>query len=335
VLADRASVARLEAEQLGSATLDFPRELKAAAARDPRLAEQLAQERLLFNSRRNALVGQVALWRRQQAKVVQEIEALQAQIREAGASLRHQTDELDTHRRLQQDGFLSASRVAQIEAGVADYRVRLEERRSELAKAEQRRVDADLRVQALESDYRQQAADQLKSAAARLAELQQEQRKTTDAALRQVVLAPADGDVINLRFSTPGAVVAPREPIADIVPANPRLLVEARLRTEDVSRVHRGQPARIRFTAFAYRSTRLIDGQVVYVSPDRLVDAHSGQAYYVAQVEADAASLAQQREIRLQAGMPAEVYLLGEERTPLQYLVEPLTQVLRRAGREQ
>jgi hypothetical protein len=38
--------------------------------------------------------------------------------------------------------------------------------------------------------------------------------------------------------------------------------------------------------------------------------------------------------MKLQAGMPAEVYLRGEERTPLQYLVEPVTQVLRRAGRE-
>ena len=38
--------------------------------------------------------------------------------------------------------------------------------------------------------------------------------------------------------------------------------------------------------------------------------------------------------MKLQAGMPAEVYIRGEERTPLQYLAEPVTQVLRRAGRE-
>ena len=38
--------------------------------------------------------------------------------------------------------------------------------------------------------------------------------------------------------------------------------------------------------------------------------------------------------MRLQAGMPAEVYIKGEERTPLQYLVEPVTQMLQRAGRE-
>jgi len=32
--------------------------------------------------------------------------------------------------------------------------------------------------------------------------------------------------------------------------------------------------------------------------------------------------------------MPAEIYLQGDERTALQYLLEPITQLLRRAARE-
>jgi HlyD family secretion protein len=38
--------------------------------------------------------------------------------------------------------------------------------------------------------------------------------------------------------------------------------------------------------------------------------------------------------VRLQAGMPVEIYLEGEVRTPLRYLLEPVTEVLRHAGRE-
>ena len=51
-------------------------------------------------------------------------------------------------------------------------------------------------------------------------------------------------------------------------------------------------------------------------------------------VPADAKSLAAAGDLKLVAGMPAEVYLKGEQRTPLQYLIEPITQVLDRAGRE-
>ena len=338
VAVERASLARLEAEQLSAPAIAFPVDVVDAAAADPRVAEQITKERALFAARRGALTGQSALLRSQQAKVVEESAALRAQIEQASESLRHQRAELETNRRLLSDGFISATRISQLEATVADYGVKLEERRSELARAEQRLLDADLRIKALEGDYRQQASDQLKVSAARLAEIQQEQRKTLDASTRQVIVAPVAGAVVNLRFTTPGAVISPREPIADIVPTDPRLVVEAHLRTEDVGRVAQGQRADIRFTAFPYRTTRLVEGKVFYVAPDRNLDRATNQAYYVALVEADAASLAwageKGGEIKLQAGMPAEVYIKGDERTPLQYLVEPVTQVLRRAARE-
>jgi HlyD family type I secretion membrane fusion protein len=334
VMAERASLARLEAEQLSARAVDFPADVVDAARADSRLAEQMTKERALFSARRDALVGQSVLLRQQQAKVAQEATALRAQIASATDSLKYQRAELETNRNLLKDGFISATRISQLEATVADYGVKLEEKRSELARAEQRLVDADLRIKGLEGDYRQQASDQLKVSSARLTEIEQEQRKTTDASSRQVIVAPVAGDVINLKFTTPGSMVSPREPIADIVPSNPRLVVEARIRTEDVARVHQGQAAEIRFTAFKYRTTRLVEGKVFYLAADRTVDRTTNQAYYVALIEADAASLAQAGDVKLQAGMPAEVFIKGEARTPLQYLAEPVTQVLRRAGRE-
>jgi membrane fusion protein, epimerase transport system len=334
VAAERASLARLEAEQTLLPAIAWPRDVTQAAAADARVAEQVVKEQSLFKARREALVGQTTLLRSQHERVAQEREALLAQIAQAGESMRHQKAELETNRNLLKDGFISPTRISQLEATVADYGVKLEERKSELARAEQRLIDNDLRIKSLEGDYRQQASDQLKVASARLSEIQQEQRKTSDASQRQVILAPAAGEVMNLKFTSPGAMVSPREPIADIVPTDPRLMVEARIRTEDVSRVQQGQAAEIRFTAFKYRTTQLVAGKVFYVSPDRLVDRATNQPYYVAMVEADAASLAAAGDVKVQAGMPAEVYIKGEQRTPLQYLVEPVTQVLRRAGRE-
>lgn len=334
VAVERASLARLEAEQMSAPSVQFPPQVIEAARNDLRLAEQMAKERALFGARRDALVGQSVLLRSQQAKVAQEAIGLRAQIAQATESLKHQMAELQTNRRLLDDGFISATRISQLEATVADYGVKLEEKRSDLARAEQRLLDADLRIKSLEGDYRQQASDQLKVSAARLAEIEQEQRKTVDASSRQVIVAPVTGDVINLKFTTPGSVVSPREPIADIVPSNPRLVVEAHVHTEDVSRVQQGQLAEIRFTAFKSRTARLVAGKVFYVAADRTLDRATNQAYYVVLVEADPASIASAGDVKLQAGMPAEVYLKGEERTPLRYLVEPVTQVLRRAARE-
>jgi epimerase transport system membrane fusion protein len=334
VEAERASLARLEAEQTMASAIQFPPDVTVAAASDPRLAEQVGKERALFAARREALVGQVGLLRSQRDKVVEEISALNAQIERAGESMRFQKLDLDNNRKLLKDGFVSATRVAQLEGIVADYGVKIEERRSELARAQQRAVDTDLRIRSLEGDYRQQASDQLKVSAARLAEIEQDQRKSVDASARQVITAPASGEIIDLKYATPGVVIPPRETITDIVPDDTRLVTEARIRTEDISRIQRGQAAEIRFTAFKYRTTHLVQGKVVYISADRLVDRMNNVPYFSVLVEADASSLAKAGDLKLLAGMPAEIYIEGGQRTPLQYLLEPVTQVLRRAARE-
>jgi membrane fusion protein, type I secretion system len=332
--AERASSARLEAEQVVLSSLVFPPDLLAAANTDARLAEQLAKERALFVTRRDALRTQTVLLAAQRERVVQESVALRAQIAQASESLKHQQVELASNRNLLKDGFVSLARISQLEAGVADYAAKLEEKRSEVARAEQRLIDVDLRIKSLEGEYRQQASDQLKVTTTRIAEIQDELRKVRDASVRQVIVAPAAGDVIDLKFSAPGAVVPPRETIANIVPNDPKLVIEAHIRTEDVSRVHQGQIAEVRFTAYKYRTTRMVEGKVLYVAADRSVDRVNGSPYYVVLVEAEPASLGKAEDIKLQAGMPAEVYIKGEERTPLEYLLEPVTQILHKAARE-
>ena len=334
VLAERAGVARLEAEQGGIRNLVFPPEVALAAEPDARLAEQLAKERALFTARRDSVASQGLLLRSQREKISQEITALGAQIEQAQASLRHQRADLERNRQLLKDGFIADTRILQLEATVADYGIKLEERRSELARAEQRMVDTDLRLRSLESEYRQQASDQLKVASLRLAEIQQELRKASDASQRQVIVAPVAGEVMNLRYTGVGSVVSPREPIADIVPANPRLVVEAQIRPEEVSRVRQGQPAQVRFPAFNALTTPMVQGRVFYLSADRQLDRTSQRSYYTVLVEAEPASLQAAGGLTLQAGMPAEIFIEGESRNVLQYLAETNTIVLHRAARE-
>lgn len=334
LMAERAGVARLEAEQSLLQSVRFPDDLVAAARDNGRLAEQVEKERALFAARRSGLVDQTKLMREQRGRVDQEIEALRAQIASSGASLKLQQAEFETNRNLRKDGYVSAARVTQLEAAIADYASRIEEQRSELARAQQRVSEINLKINGLEGQYRQAASDELREGASRVSDLEQQLRKSTDASARQLIVAPASGEVIGLKYTTPGAVISPRETIAEVVPVDAQLVIEAHVRTEDINLVHQGQIADIRFTAFNRRITRLVSGRVVYVAGDRVIDSATNQPYYVALIETDSASLKDAGDLKLQAGMPAEVFLKGEERTALEYLLEPVTAVLSRAGRE-
>lgn len=100
---------------------------------------------------------------------------------------------------------------------------------------------------------------------------------------------------------------------------------------EDINHVHKGFEADVRLTAYKQRTTPLVKGAVNYVSGDRLVDPQSGMPYYVAQIEVPTAALG---ELKMQAGMPAEVFIRTDNRTALDYLLAPVTAYLRRAMRE-
>lgn len=334
VYVERATLERLEAEHGLAKTLVFSEELQRAGEQDARIKHALLKESALFEAQRHSLDSEAALMRMQRARVEQEIVAVQAQIKQAQSSLELQRGDLEANRGLIKEGFISASRISQLEAVVMDYGAKLEERRTELARANQRLVDIDLRLQSIRNAYVKAASDQLKATAQRLSEIEQEQRKSDDAASRQVVVAPASGEVIDLKFTSPGAVIGAGESIADIVPSGAQLLIEARIRPEDVANVHLGQKSRIKFTAFKYRNTTMVDGHVTYVAGDRLVDRQSGLPYYSVMILADPDSLRSIGDFKLQAGMPAEVYIEGSKQTALQYLAEPITTTVRRAGRQ-
>jgi len=133
---------------------------------------------------------------------------------------------------------------------------------------------------------------------------------------------------------TAGAVIGPREVLMEVVPQQQALVVEARVRPEDINHVHLGSLADVKLTAFKQRTTPLVEGKVSYVSADRLQESANTPPFYLARIEIAERSLAEAGNLRLQAGMPAEVYIRTDSRTAVDYLVAPITDYLRRGMRE-
>ena len=92
--------------------------------------------------------------------------------------------------------------------------------------------------------------------------------------------------------------------------------------------------AKVRLAAFDARTTPMLPGRVTFVSPDRMSDAETGESWFAATVEVDAAALKDHPEIQLKAGMPAELFVTTSDRTLFEYLVNPITAFTNRALRE-
>lgn len=329
---ERISVERYQAEQSLSSTYRLPEDI--ATSLDEQLKVTAEREQRLFRLGRRSLDAQLRLLKSQRATVSKEIEALKIQVKQSERALRLQQKELETNVELGSSGFISETRVSQLEASVAELAGRTEEKRSDLERARQRLIDNQLRAQALQSEYRDKASEKLREASARLADLEQEFRRSEDAAERQLITAPISGELIELVVRGKGEIIAPRQPIAYIVPNDSPLVIEAQVRSEDIARVSTGMEVMVQLTALMHLETKQILGKLQYVSADRIEDEKTKQVYYRALVEVNRASLAELGVNRLQPGMPAEIYISGVTRTPLEYLAEPLAQIIRRSARE-
>ena len=330
LLAERAKGARLEAEAAYAPKLSFPTDI-ARREREQRVAEVLERERALFHSRRGSIESQVAALRSQIRETQTETTALLEQIAAEDRAISLQKEELRANEELLKQNFVQKTRVLTLQRAVAEYEVKHGEHRADLARSRQKTSELELRIITAQNTYKQTAVDELKDATAHIFDLEERLRPSRDAAQRQQVLAPIGGEIVGLKVFTAGAVVGPRDVLMEIVPADKTLIVEARIRPEDINHVHVGDEAEVRLTAYKQRTTPLVAGHVAYVSGDRLTDAEGKSAYYVAHVAVTPASLG---ELKMQAGMPAEVYVRTDSRTVLDYLLAPVTAYLRRAMRE-
>ena len=335
---ERISQARLESEQVRKNRIDFQTDLVEASKTNASVKMQLDREVDLFEAKLSSLRDSIKLYEAQKYNISKEIFHIKNQIENFSISIEKLNDELLINKKLLKDGWVSEIVIIRLESTSADYRAKLEDRLAELVRANQRIGELNIKINQLETEYKQSASNQLKTTITRIQEIEQELRKASDASKRQSLTAPASGEIIGLRVNAPGGILNPRETIAEIVPDNPLLVVEAQLRPEDISRINKGQNAKMMFTSFGHGSTDMVNGTVSYISADRLIQKNTGSPYYVINIDVDTKSMKSSfmnnSITGIRAGMPVEVYLQGITRTPIEYLTEPVNKIIRRAGRD-
>jgi HlyD family type I secretion membrane fusion protein len=328
--AERVRNARVDAETM--LARDFT--IDAALAAEPRAAGHLARERAQFAAHRRSLDEQLAALQLQLGAAGAQTSALDGQIESLRESSRLAGEELKLNEKLVADGYIARARLLPLQRADADARSRLGEARGEQALARQRSAELQARMADARNRYRQAATEELEQSSARLREIEERLRPSKDQVERQSIRSPVDGVVMGLRVTAPGEVLAAGAPILDVVPSNEMLVVEARIRPQDISHVHADARAKVRLAAYDARTTPMLAGRVTFVSPDRVTNAETGESWFAATVEVDTAALRHHPEIELKAGMPAELFVTTSDRTLFDYLVSPITAFTSRAMRE-
>jgi HlyD family type I secretion membrane fusion protein len=331
--------ARLLAEQNGRSTIPEPKEFAGLSAEDRLFAsEALGGQRQLLTARANALAAERGVLRQRMAQHAEQIGGFTYQMRSNREQTRLIGEELEGLRALLPKGYVSLNRVREMERAAAELDGSHGAYRSEIARASEAIGEARIQSLSLDKTRLEEVAGQMREVQIRIDEIMPKLSAVREQLARSIVRAPASGRVVGLKVFTVGGVVSAGDVLMEIVPQDRALVIEGKVSPTDADDLSPGMETQVRFSALQERNLPILHGRLTKISADSFEDQRTGIRYFKIEAIVPPGELAKLELIRrggaLKAGLPAQVLIPLRKRTALDYLVEPLTQSLWKAGRE-
>lgn len=247
--------------------------------------------------------NQTELYNRRRMAIEQDVSSLESMLRLA-------KQELSLNEPLLVYGDVSQADVIRLKRQVADIEAQITNKRNK---------------------YFEEAQTELTKAQEELQAEQEQLRDRVQVLEEKRLFAPTDGKVNNIEVTTIGGVVKPGETIMQLLPTSSDLVVEAKVKPMDIAHVKEGQKASVKLDAYDFSIFGAMDGEVIYISPDTLIEktAQGEQPYYRVQIRIEGAQYANRsKDIVIKPGMTASVDIKAMERTVLSYLTKPITKTL-------
>ncbi|TNM65298.1 HlyD family type I secretion periplasmic adaptor subunit [Aliirhizobium smilacinae] len=325
---------RLEAEQQGRSDLDLGR-LSSEDIDIKRNRTIVDGEYQLFLTRKSSLAGMKNQLEERKSQLREETTGNTLQITAIDDAMHLIEEELSAISALYEKQIVTMQRVNALKRQKIELVGNRGERIAARAQAEGKIAELNLQILQLDEDRRTKNATDLTELEANITEIEQRRLALLDQLQRLDLRAPLSGRIYQLSIHTVGGVANPREPLMLLAPDDQNLTVEAKIAPRDIDQLHPGQGVAILFSAFDQRTTPQIDGKVVSISPDVVVDQRNGNSYYPVRIEPSTGSLAQLSRLSLYPGMPAEVFIKIKDRSVISYFSKPLTDQLAHTFRQE
>lgn len=202
--------------------------------------------------------------------------------------------------RLRGERQQASAKIERLEAAVAEARDRLAE---------------------VELDFKNGMREELSRTTARINALTESERGLSDRVSQTAIRSPVRGTVKRLFFNTIGGVVLPGREVVEIVPLDDALLLEARIRPQDIAFLRPGLPVRVKFTAYDFVIYGGLDATLEHIGADTVLD-ENGDPFYLVRVRTEKASFGEGKPII--PGMVAQVDILTGKKSILSYLLKPI-----------
>ncbi|HAA91880.1 MAG: hemolysin secretion protein D [Rhodospirillaceae bacterium] len=323
-----AAIARLTAEAGGKEPV-FPDALRKE------YPDGVNSEYDLFQARQSELKASIAVLTQKKEQKKQELIELVSRINQLGGSLKLAREELRFIAQQVARGTASRVKLLRLKRQINDLQgdLAVSEKRQPRALAAVNEVSGE--ILRTRETFRARALKELNETRAKANATKQGLEGKGDRVRRTDVRAPVTGTVKRVNVNTIGGVIKPGQDLVEIVPLDDSLLIEAKIRPQDIAFVHPGQNAKVKITAYDYTVYGTMDAKLEHISADTIVD-DEGNSFYLIRVRTKNQTLTDKtgNQLPIIPGMTAEVDIITGKRTILEYLLKPLLRAKGKALRE-
>jgi len=317
-LALRARVERLTAQTNGDTTLTLSPDIVKDA---PDIAKG---EMELFTSINNRVNSAIAGLNEQLVQKKQELLDMQAKAGQYRKSLQLLQQEISLSVPLISKGAISRVEVLRLQRTEVETRGQLDTTTVAIPGAVAAVKEIESKIKETLDNTRSDALTQLNQARTDLSKAEATNKAIEDRVNRTMVVSPVRGIVQQVMVNTIGGVIQPGNDMVEIVPLDDTLLIEAKIRPQDIAFIHPGQEAMVKFSAYDYTIYGGLPAKLVQISPDTVTDK-DGNSFYVIRLRTDKNHLGtDDKPLLIIPGMVASVDIITGKRTILQYLLKPL-----------
>lgn len=275
----------------------------------------------LYYANLEELEEREAVFRAQLAQRENELTELQAALRQHTESLSLTRRELEVTWPLRQSGAVSEVELLRLEREVTILRGEVSRTEASIQRVQNSIREAESRLREVQLTMRNEWRSQLSVASARISALEEAETGLADRVRQSEIKATSRGIVQTLHVNTVGGVVTPGRDVLDIVPLNDQLIVEARIRPQDIAFIRAGQTATVKFTAYDFMIFGGVPAEVTHISADTITDERDN-TFYIVRLTTHTENVPEY--INLIPGMTADVDVKTGKRTIMQYLLKPV-----------
>ncbi|MDB5983908.1 MAG: HlyD family type secretion rane fusion protein [Pseudomonas sp.] len=285
---------------------------------------QASNERSLYESRRQQLHDEVGGLQEQLIQKQQELREFSSKQSQYKHSLDLLRQEIGMSEPLVAQGAVSPVEVLRLKRSEVEVRGQMDATTLAIPRAESAIKEVARKIDETRGKFRSEALTQLNEARTDLSKAQATGKALEDRVSRTLVTSPVRGIVKQLLVNTIGGVIQPGSDLVEIVPLDDTLLVEARIRPQDIAFLHPGQEAMVKFTAYDYTIYGGLKAKLEQIGADTITD-DDGNTFYVIKLRTDRSHLGtDEHPLLIIPGMVASVDIITGKKSILSYLLKPI-----------